>query len=91
MYRHTHTYIYVCTYIYIYIYTCIAHNNITNTNINTSGKTTSSRPGIRGDHWSNSGKSSERHAEGAGPPRRQKHIWLNFGLLSQSSSEHFPL
>ena len=33
-----------------------------------------------------SGKSSERHAEGARPPRRQKYISVMFGLLSQSRS-----
>ena len=31
-----------------------------------------------------SGKSSERHAEGARPPRRQTYISVIFGLLSQS-------
>ena len=33
-----------------------------------------------------SGRSSERHAEGARPPRRQKVISVIFGLLSQSRS-----
>ena len=38
-----------------------------------------------------SGKSSERHAEGARPPRRQKYILGTLGLLSQSRSSRFPL
>ena len=33
-----------------------------------------------------SGKSSERHAEGARPPRRQTNISVILGLLSQSRS-----
>ena len=33
-----------------------------------------------------SGKSSERHAEGARPPRRRKYISVIVGLLSQSRS-----
>ena len=33
-----------------------------------------------------SGKSSERHAEGARPPRMQTYISVIFGLLSQSRS-----
>ena len=38
-----------------------------------------------------SGKSAERHAAGARPPRRQTYISVVFGLLSQSRSQCFPL
>ena len=36
--------------------------------------------------WHSAGKSSERHAEGARPPRRQNYISVIVGLLSQSRS-----